>query len=662
MILYTRTLIKFFPPQILLLALVFALPLFSRAEGGLQAFLAIVLVIFSIYTTGAIFNECITKVKSKNSFVLYFLMGYVTETFIILIISLLFKNQLLLNFYIYTFFITLIYLYKFNYINSTQNKYGNCAIFLSIIFIYIWLSDAIFSPELMDNVYVYKVWQDIFLHTIQINSIKYSHGFIDLQHTLLYGVNAPPYHIGAYIIPALISSIGNISSITTYTLVLQPIGLILMSLSGYLLLSSFFSERTSLFATLGLLILPDPSHLGLKSYYLSFSWIIQSTPALPYSIGCAAFSFYLLNEGLKSKRLRVTLSSYFFILATAIFKIHIFITTIYIFIICNIFGGQKLSRKVKVALFLLLNFTFIFIYIVYQKYPQLPTLRIDFADYLIYLNNIISSTDNLFISDIYTNFKNQYTTRLIYNLIILIATFGPYFPLYIYLSKGSAFRGKYFLYFPLLVITNYLVMTNFLAINISGVGTKDEFLHRPFAWAYFILLLWFCAAAVGYLENSRIRITKIAPLVIGLLILVTGMLFIFKRDIQIVRFWGQGYQSIPACIHLSTNFVRKEQRDGKSILDGQYDQLGIVSALSELHPYLIKPNFPVGFNAQNEIDRRLTEIEAAKNSRDKVFIQTFMKERKITYYLSHLGKADPWFNTLNENLVFTCQDIYLYKF
>ena len=113
-----------------------------------------------------------------------------------------------------------------------------------------------FTPSLGGMVLV--PWVDFLFHARQIGDFAHFGGDLGTLHPMLYGERLPLYHYGSYMVPALISYLGDIPSIQVATSVYPSVGMMLTG-AAMLVLVSNSGAAAVLLATGLLFLLPDPS-------------------------------------------------------------------------------------------------------------------------------------------------------------------------------------------------------------------------------------------------------------------------------------------------------------------------------------------------------------------------------------------------------------------
>ena len=417
-----------------------------------------------------------------------------------------------------------------------------------------WCYDLLRPIELKNGVEIIRAWQDIYYHICQISTFASSKGFKTLSDVQMAGAAVHPYHFASYLLPAVLVDVTRSSALVAYESILVPLGILTAALAAYSLSSIIFGKWPALAASLALMLLPDTSQQGFGNPFFSYHWLQQIAPAQSYGVASAALVFMLMMEGCRITSYRLIVWGYVFVFVTLLYKSQIFVAiSFFAFIFPALFMKERIA-KYRVFWLLLLTCIYFGIVTLSQTNPHVPIIRLDGTDLTSYSLSILNMQTEGFIKKTFTYFfihsgNNWYLKAASFVLVLTICTFGVFLIIYILLLKHMKryFKPDQWL-FPLIVVTIYLVMGSCLALDTRHIGTPEELLHRPFVWAYFVLVVWCAGATYHRLFGDALPANrKVSCSLVLLIFSLVPFPFIYGKGIQTMEIWGVGYQFLPVC-------------------------------------------------------------------------------------------------------------------
>ena len=252
--------------------------------------------------------------------------------------------------------------------------------------------------------------------------------------------------------------------------------------------------------------------------------------------------------------------------------------------------------------------------------------------------------------------------------MIVISTFGLWIVVY-----GLAFlclmpkTSKRVLVFPLLVFLNYLVMALELAMDTRKVGTPEELLHRPFVWAYFVIVVWTSAGLYALLIGNRPPRSLSARVFTAMLVLASlAVPIAFAHNIQTMPAWnGFGsyklINSVPSGLVAACLYIRKESGPQDLVQDSENDPKFVVTALAERQEFAVG-NAAGGIRAPNGLGQRLDELTGFKNTADTEELKEFARNQRISWYILRPTSVVNWPASFLETSVFNSGGYRVYHF
>jgi hypothetical protein len=506
----------------------------------------------------------------------------------------------------------------------------------------LWCRELLAPVRSDGPVVVIRAWQDIYDHLCEIAGFAASKGIGTISDFHMAGVHAVPYHQAGYMLSAALVDATGISALASYASVLVPLGLLTAALASYSLASSVFGRWPALAGGLALVLLPDATQHGAGNPLFGYHWMMQSAPAFGYGVACAAIAFMLLHEACRTGRYFLVALSWLFVLFTLLHKAQMFFAIAYPALIFPSLFFPGLSRKLRIISALLLTGIYWAVTAASQAIPGVPLIRLDGSGLMPYSRLVL---DTQSAGSLRESFNALFVASAgcwpgraaVFTLLLVTCTFGFYAILYlVQLRQLRSNEVPRVWTFPLLVGAFYLLTSECLALDNRLTGTPEELLHRPFVWAYFIVVLWSVAAAYRTWFGPDAPAAKGARWSLAAAVLMLLLVPLeFGRGIQTFASWGFVHQRLPAGLVNVANFIRARSRPGELVQNSQSATGIILAALSERLPYAISAN---GIREPAGLQTRLEALERLKHLSDDRQVDAFMKTNAIRWYV--IGPRD----------------------
>lgn len=537
---------------------------------------------------------------------------------------------------------------------------------LAAIAVTLWCWDTLRPIEINGNGAVIQAWTDIFYHLSQISSFAYSRGPGTLFDVQMAGAPMQPYHMASYILASAMVSATGISAYEAYASLLLPMGLFATVLGAYTLGRVAFGSWPALAGATALILLPDAAQQGFGNPFLGYYWLQLIAPSLMYGVASAAVVFACVLEACRSGRLTVTLFGYFFVLATLLYKAQIFVAISALAMVLPLLflrGRWSPYRAFLLAVALGIYFGAAAIS---QLSSSVPTLRLDGSGLGPYAGAVLSQQDAGMLRDwfevLFAGAGSSWILKaLIFCSLLLVCTFGVYLLGYL-VAMRRPWPGVTRLAraFPLLVVAVYLVMATSLALDERHVGTMEELLHRPFVWAYFVVVVFFGAALYvskfGDAPPVMMHVRAALLCVAVLLLLVPRH---FGQQIQTIKTWQARYPILPACQVEVARYIEAHSQSTDVVQDSLNDPAYRLTALSQRKPYALDSG---GFRLPDGIRGRLEELARIKAIDSEQDLSAAMHVAGIRWYVVNPGDRVAWISIAQSRRVFECGDYLVFKF
>jgi len=264
--------------------------------------------------------------------------------------------------------------------------------------------------------------------------------------------------------------------------------------------------------------------------------------------------------------------------------------------------------------------------------------------------------------------ENLYGTQarlLAAGALLLLSSFGLWLIAALY-GGVRAWRSspRAVLWFPVLVVGNYLVMAMGLSLNTTGVGSWYELLNRPLVWAYFALVVWSAALLYHTLLGNRApqsgvgKATLLSTVVALLLvpIFLGPQLQTFPSRPGLARF--EQFSAFPVCVLHVAEYLRQNSRQDEVFQDSANDPRYVLMALAKRH---IFTNASVFIQRPAVLESRLQELRQFAKLEDLEEIRRFAAARGITWYVLQPETFVAWPRAFLDQAEFECGGTRVYR-
>jgi hypothetical protein len=535
----------------------------------------------------------------------------------------------------------------------------------------IWCGDVQTPMHTENALATFHTWQDTFIHVREISVFAQAHGINSIFDIKLAGDRAPIYHFASYLSPAAISTLSSLSAMDVYASFQLPFGIFLTGLAAFAVVTKIFGRWAGVAATVGVLLFPDAYQQGFGNRYLSYYFVSQVNVGMLYGTACASLAWLFMLDGCKRGRFGGVLLGYLFLAICLFYKAHIFVANSVIVMIYPVlfFAGLRLRWRLPIGLVLCAIFVTVVAYS--QTIPRVPVLRFDGSGIGSYLTLLLKNYEPGhiydFFHDVFVVKKYSKALQAVYSVaMLLLSTLGVWSlaaaVFFFYVKKKVP---AVFLWLPVVVIANYLVMTMGLALDSRGVGTPDELLNRPLVWVYFVVAAWTCGAAYRVLVGiARPQgLAHVAGL-LGIAGLGATAAISNASNLQTLPVYPDlaSYQvmsSAPVCLVKSAIFVRDHSAAGDLVEGSDEDPRFLLTALSERQLFVGK----ISFGGANPLQAaRVADLQRFSDMNNANEVREFAATRAISWFVSHPGDETAWPAEIVKSAVFECDGFHVYHF
>lgn len=373
----------------------------------------------------------------------------------------------------------------------------------------------------------YLPYSEMFYHAMRTSPLLVDGNPIEIGSFQFAGHKLPMYHYASYAFPALASSIGQQPAWLTVSTVWHPLSLFWLGLGAFCLGNSITGSRGGLWATVCVLVLPDPYFwgMGYGSVMLSFHRFIEASPGLSYGCAIAAAAMSLFITGVKRDSISFWLLGFLAVGSCMLFRVNVFLPLYLLSFLFIVYWRNSVTRsRWLITAWLLLTAAGV---VLYMRTSNRPTLDPGFDFGMGYATHLLE-VDNRFAPTITAFFLRHDVLGFVMRIMLFtLVILGPFGILFIpaWFAPGMKHGSKeHMRSFPALVIAISLGMSLFLGVNKNG--DPYELIHRQFAWMYTALVGWtaaiLCRSRWLSLSNFSGSVTAVCSLLLPLIVVKFG--------------------------------------------------------------------------------------------------------------------------------------------
>jgi hypothetical protein len=553
---------------------------------------------------------------------------------------------------------------------TSPEKEGQSEIFFLLILpvaITAWCWDILHPIESRDGIVVIHAWEDIYFHICQITAFASSHGISSMSDVQMSGAPVHPYHFATYLIPASLVDIAGGSSLSAFASLLVPLSVLLTALAAYSLAAVVFGSWPAMAAGLALMLLPDAFQQGFGNPYFGYHWLQQIAPGQGYGLAAAGIAFMFIFEACRKSQYRLVFLGWICALVCLTYKAQLFVAIslpALLFPILFMPGRLKHFRLTALVVASVLYFSVI---LLAQQIGSVPTMRLDGSGLTPYASAILGLQTDGYIRRVLVPLVNRgleagwFLGTIAFAATLIVSTFGVFSLFYLSLARSiSRTFSSPVRFFPWCILVVYLVMGTGLAIDERKIGTPEELLHRPFVWAYFVIVVWCAGAAYhrffGDAAPSDLRVRKMLALGVVCMIAVPAH---FGREIATLKSKGIDFTSVPTCQFAVATFIREHSQPRDIIQDSSNDRRLALSALSERQGFAVDTG---GIRAPSGLSSRLEALRWLGTTSDFAEVSRFMTDNSIKWYVIDRSDRAPWANDIVTPPTVRCGEYKAYRF
>jgi hypothetical protein len=458
-----------------------------------------------------------------------------------------------------------------------------------------------------------------------------------------------------------------IAPFDTYNGFAVPGGLFITIMAAYVLLCSFWGRWPGFAGSLCLLLLPNASYHGLNIPWFSYHWLILISPSLAYGIAVFAMAWVLMFEGLRKSRPILIMASYSVACLSIAFKAYLFLSFSLLVLVYPLLFWKGLSLRSRLVGVFVASAGFFLAIEGTHYFESVSFIHLNFSAASQYSGWVLSMVENRPLLNTFVAMLGAAGWILVPlgALLIYWGTFGVFgvvCPALAFVQRREIDPAT--LWFPILTMVAYLIMSLGLGYDTHLGASQEHFLHRHFAWAYFVVCSWTLGAAYWSKfgadppSNSLWR----GAMALGL----SGLLFVsysLGHKVQVGPVWGKfcTWTEVPYGLVQASFFVRDHSKQGDIVQDSKNDPKCIVSALSAHQAFLID-YWLMQEKMPPLASERLAGLRQFKTFTSEDEIVSFASKHGIKWYILHPDDEVHWPPHLTDKFVFRESGFRVYNF
>jgi hypothetical protein len=523
--------------------------------------------------------------------------------------------------------------------------------FFLAAFTFIWCADLGTRLDVFRQTGRLEFWVDIIVHAGTIAQFAVDNS-IGRGMVLMADAPRPLYHVASYVPAATIARVFDIPSLDAAVLIWIPFGILTMA-AGIVALGGW---RLAALALAVIALIPAPEKLTLGNGLLGFSWLLETAPGIPYSLGISCGVIAALVYWIRTPRLGLLVTALALVAACFLIRVNTFVwlaPAVVLGVVWEVPGLSKRSRAIMLAAGLACLCIFLIVI-------SWPNLRADPATF------IFSYVESVHLENHPTNYDDLYPwltatfgrpgAAIIGVGLILIGTLGPWLPIFMLFALPLVIKGKLQSYdmipFIFLTVASILMLLAFLPKN----EDISEFRHRAGPILVVVISVWSLRFIWLTISLFRVSVTTRVSWALTSLVSVLALVAM-SYDIAWSRIPTMDWAKIaydhrfdPTLFQAATfmksgkdttpRFVVADQSADARIID----DAAVLTALSGVPAYISCPQSLLRRDdaTGTEAKRRMVIAEKLSSAPSLDALRAMMAQEKITYFVTTKSNQAPF--------------------
>lgn len=537
---------------------------------------------------------------------------------------------------------------------------------LSLVAATLWVQDCLRPVQQSGDVTVFRPWVDSFFHAAQIAAISGIHGSARVEDIYLAAAPARLYHYAPYASPAIVELFSPASAYAAYGAVLVPLGFFMTGVAAFVMASSWWGPWSGFMGAAALLLLPDASLHGTRNSYLAYHWMQAVGPAGLYGVALLGLAWALMVRGCDRREWTLVVASWCCSAVVLCYKAQFFVAAAFLLWVVPAIAMRGLRPLTRLGWSVAAVGVYAGAVTLSNRSASLPLIRLDgsaageFLGGLLMANTAAGPVRDFFAPHLGTGSLPE--TAAFGIPFLLFSALGMFALMYGALAITLRSRvNRIVLLFPAAIIANFLVMGTFLAYDSRGVGTKEELLHRPFVWAYFVTVVW-VGGATAVLIEPLLRKRAVSACVLAAIVVPLLGVPAWRGAVgtQSKDGWSLANVPVPSELVAAAAYVRGHSSPSEVFQDFRLDRYSVFAALSERRPYVATNWNPTSYGA-SERASRIAVVSSLAEIRDPQMLEAAARELGLRWVLLWPESAVRWPATVVNNPAYSSGGLRLYR-
>jgi hypothetical protein len=546
-----------------------------------------------------------------------------------------------------------------NHQRDPVSALGLLGVILSLVAATGWSQDLILPTRAVEGGIVFKPWSDFFFHATIVARSLGTQTLYQVGNYEWKGFPAMFYHYASYSLASCLAKVGHLPAYDTVVGFWAPFGSFLTGLASFALGRAIWGQGAGLAALMAASLIPDGALLAIAHPSYGYFWLQHIAPGGLYGVAIAGTALILIMQGMREERRAWIVSGVVVGALVALFKVHIFAAAFPLLLSFAILAWPPRKRSQWLILSVCVAAGVAFLTLANRLHVG-PDIHFDFSGGAWYWKLLAKWASGTRVESWYQIFSSahpfpahlaQAIGLLLVNALGIFAVVAPF----VWLVSVWCKTWQVSETISVATVAILLLMTFGLSGN-AILGNRDELIHRPFVWAYWLV----GSLAAGRLFSMAARRRAQLPtwaIAVGILAL---MLVPVWYGSGLERGKGSGpdvYSSIRVDLGLveCAHYIRRQPPANALAQDSRLDELPILGGLGERPSFAARPKFWMRASKAfrespyQEQLRRLQSLQQATNVPD---LQRSVRDTGIRWYVVHPGDFYPWPTEFRDRPIF----------
>ncbi len=530
-----------------------------------------------------------------------------------------------------------------------------------------WSQDLILPMTSVEGGIVFKPWKDFFFHATIVarslgNQTLYQVGNYEWE-----GFPAMFYHYASYSLASCLAKVGHLPAYETVVGFWAPFGSFLTGLASYALGRAIWSQGAGLAALVATSLVPDGVMLGVAHPYYGYFWLQHIAPGGLYGVAIAGTALILIVQGMREGRRVWIVAGVLVVALVALFKVHIFAAAFPLLFSFAIVAWPPRKRLQWLVLAVCVA-AGVAILTLANRFHVGPNVHFDFSGGAWYWKVLANWARGTRVESWYQIFRtaHPFPSHLAQAIgLLLLNALGIFavVALLVWLLAVWCKTWQASDTISVAAVAILLLMTFGLSGN-AMFGTRDELIHRPFVWAYWLV----GSLTAGRLFSMATR-RRPQPPTWAVAVGIVGLMLVpvwYGSGLQRGKWSGAGAHSsirvdrgLVDCAH----YIRGQLPSNAVAQDSRLDEFVILGGLGERRSFAARLKVWVRVSKafrESPYQEQLRKLQRLRQATNVSDLQRSVHETGIQWYVVHPGDSCPWPAEFRDRPVFESNGYKVY--